>query len=414
MTKAIRITIVEPMASGGLIHYAYQMGEALSKHGAEVTLVTAQEYELDALPHSVKLVKLFHLWSRHDAIIAKQVQEKGPRRMLLGYYRRFRRLSRGYMLIREWVRLTRYLIRERPDIVQFGKLNFIFEAMFLGWLKRRGLILTDICHEFELREQTGNWYGRLASRMYPNTFRSFSMVFLHAEANRRDFLRNSPLPPESTCVIPMGNQQIFKPPTFQAMDLESIRQHYGLTPATPLILFFGNLTYSKGLSELVDAFALLPLEGGAKLLIAGYPTKFMDLAGLQEQVTRLGLEEHVIFDLRYIPMEEVPGLMAIARVVAFPYRNSSQSGSLQMAYSFGKAVIATRVGGLPEVVEHGKSGLLVEQGSIADLANAMQRLIDDPDLAFRMGEYARELSQTRFSWEAIAGQVLEEYQLLLQ
>jgi glycosyltransferase involved in cell wall biosynthesis len=140
----------------------------------------------------------------------------------------------------------------------------------------------------------------------------------------------------------------------------------------------------------------------------------MNLAGLKRRVTHLELDERVIFDLRYIPMEEVPGLMSIARVVAFPYRNSSQSGSLQMAYSFGKAVIATRVGGLPEVVDHERSGLLVDQGSIEDLAEAMQRLIDDPKLAQRMGAYARELSETRFSWDAIAKQVIAQYEQLIQ
>jgi glycosyltransferase involved in cell wall biosynthesis len=410
----MRIAIVEPMGSGGLIHYAYQLGEALSRQGAEVTLLTAQEYELEALPHTLNLVKLFHLWSRHDAIITKQFQVGRLRRIILGIYRKLRRFSRGYMLVREWVRLTHYLLQERPDIIQFGKINFLFEALFLELLNRRGLILTDICHEFELREQAGNWFGRLATRLYPSTFRSFSMVFLHAEANRRDFLRNSPLTPDKTCVIPMGNQQMFMPPSSQSVNTEIVLRRYDLTPSTPLVLFFGNLTYSKGLSELVEAFALLPKDSGAKLLIAGYPTKFMNLAGLKRRVTHLELDERVIFDLRYIPMEEVPGLMSIARVVAFPYRNSSQSGSLQMAYSFGKAVIATRVGGLPEVVDHERSGLLVDQGSIEDLAEAMQRLIDDPKLAQRMGAYARELSETRFSWDAIAKQVIAQYEQLIQ
>ena len=118
------------------------------------------------------------------------------------------------------------------------------------------------------------------------------------------------------------------------------------------------------------------------------------------------------FDLRYIPTEMVGGLMKAATAVIYPYHNSTQSGSLQVAYSFGRPVIATRVGGLPEVVDEGQSGLLVPPQDPAALAAAMRHLLDHPDQAEAMAAYAQHLSETRFAWQPIAAQILAVYDAL--
>jgi glycosyltransferase involved in cell wall biosynthesis len=122
-----------------------------------------------------------------------------------------------------------------------------------------------------------------------------------------------------------------------------------------------------------------------------------------------GIADKVIMDLRYIPLNEIGALMELATAVVYPYRSSTQSGSLQVAYTFGKPVIATAVGGLPEVVEDGKSGFLVQPHSITDLAEKISSVMNDPSLAAEMGRYARHLSVTRFNWDSIALQMLGQY-----
>lgn len=101
--------------------------------------------------------------------------------------------------------------------------------------------------------------------------------------------------------------------------------------------------------------------------------------------------------------------MELATVVVYPYHSSTQSGSLQTAYTFGKPVIATMVGGLPEVVEDGKSGFLVPAHSPNDLAEKISIFVNDRALAEEMGRYARRLSTTRFNWNAIAQEILTIY-----
>jgi glycosyltransferase involved in cell wall biosynthesis len=177
-----------------------------------------------------------------------------------------------------------------------------------------------------------------------------------------------------------------------------------------VVLFFGNLTPSKGLPDLLKAFSqVYAKEPGVRLMIVGRPSKFIDIDELMRLVSDLGISDATIFDARYILMEEVAPLMEMATVVMYPYLNSTQSGALQVAYTFGRPVIATKVGGLPEAVEDGKSGLLVSTSAPDELAEAILKLIRDPNLAVQMGEYAKYLSDTKFSWDSIALKLLAVY-----
>ena len=126
-------------------------------------------------------------------------------------------------------------------------------------------------------------------------------------------------------------------------DWNSIRSRYGLKPKQPVVLFFGLLAPSKGIDDLIEAFALVRQSCDAKLLIAGYPTKHINVDELKEKIAGLHLTEHVFLDLRYIPLEEVGALMGLTTVAVYPYRSSTQSGALQVAYTFGRPVDCYRM-----------------------------------------------------------------------
>ena len=177
------------------------------------------------------------------------------------------------------------------------------------------------------------------------------------------------------------------------------------------VLFFGSITPSKGLDDLIVAFSHVHnLRNDARLIIAGKPTKYVDMSYFIDLIQTYNLQEFVITDSRYIPNEEISALMNLSDVVVYPYHNSTTSGSLQVAYTFGRPVIATDVGGLPEVVEDGKSGLLVPPKQPALLAEAIVKIISDQNYADQLGEYARKLSQTKFAWGPIARAILDVYE----
>lgn len=407
----MRLFVVEPLATGGMIHYAYQLCTALAAEGVMVTLVTAQGYELAELPHNFQVVPLLNLWQAYDPA-PSSLPTSRLARLFRQLHRQWRRLGRGVRLIAQWHKLTNYLLQEKPDLIQFGKINFPFESFFLARLCRHGLILSQICHEFELREQSNRLWATLGSRFYQTVYAQFTFIFLHGEFNRQRFLTLFSIPPSRLYTIPHGNETIFQEQHGGADVQNRLRQQYQLTEGEPVLLFFGNITPSKGLPDLLHAFALVRQKLAVRLIVAGYPTKYMDMDSLKRLVAELGVAESVMWDSRYLPVEEVGPLMELATVVVYPYWNSTQSGALQTAYVFGKPVVATRVGGLPEVVEEGRSGFLVPAHHPQSLAQALLTLLTNPEKTAEMGAYARHLSETRFAWRPIARQILAVYQTL--
>ena len=405
----LHIMVVEPRGSGGMIHYAYQFCRALANAGAQVTLVTTHEYEMEKFPHNFTVRKQMKLWSSVESSEMRTASVLGVK-VARKLYRAIRRAVRGMKLIVEWIRLTIYLKRARPDIIQFGSIEFPFEAIFLHILKRNGLILSQICHEFESREHGNNLFATLSDELNRWVYEAFSIIFFHAENNRERFLSLFDLPRERFHIIPHGNEQLFLSIRSGPGPSTQIWERYGIDNDSPVILFFGNLTPSKGVPDLLKAFSqVYAKETRARLMVVGRPSKFIDMDALTQLAAELEISEATIFDARYLPMEEVPPLMDRATVVMYPYLNSTQSGALQVAYSFGKPVIATNVGGLPEAVEDGKSGFLVPAASPDELARAIMKFIKDPSLTQKMGAHAKYLSDTRFSWATIAQKVLSVY-----
>lgn len=239
---------------------------------------------------------------------------------------------------------------------------------------------------------------------------AFSIIFFHAESNKQRFLELFDVPEEKLHIIAHGNEGLFLSARSEKLTRARMQERYGIAEDMSVILFFGNITPSKGLPDLLKAFSqVYAKESRARLMIVGRPSKFIDMEELTQLVSELGISDATIFDARYILMEEVPPLMEMATVVMYPYLNSTQSGALQVAYTFGRPVIATKVGGLPEAVEDGKSGLLVSPSAPDEVADAILRLIKEPGLARQMGAYAKHLSTTKFSWDSIALKMLSIY-----
>jgi glycosyltransferase involved in cell wall biosynthesis len=127
-------------------------------------------------------------------------------------------------------------------------------------------------------------------------------------------------------------------------------------------------------------------------------------------MTDYGILQRTRFLPEYLPPEAVGGIFAAADLVALPYRRASQSAVLQLAYACGKAVVGTNTGGLPEVIEPGKSGYVVQPGDVLGLAGSIRAFFADPERFQTMGAYARQLSATKFAWSTIAATTREIYE----
>jgi glycosyltransferase involved in cell wall biosynthesis len=395
-----RIVVVEPNGVGGLVHYAYQLCTALADRGARVTLITSTDYELISLPHRFEVEPTLRLWptiesrprrSRVPALVAK-----------VG--RKVRRVGRGIRYVAAWWKASHRILELEPDIAQFGVIRFPFQILFLRRLQRAGITLAQICHEFEPREagRLTRWAHR---RLSAGVYRCFDVVFLHDRETADRFLAHHPVDPSVVRVIPHGNEMMFLETADPERDL---REHYGIQPGTPVVLFFGGLRPSKGVADLIDAFAIVLTHVRAHLLIAG-PAAGMEPASLDEHVARLGIAAHTTIDPRYVPLDEVGPLLRTATVVALPYRSATASGVLQVAYAFGRPVVATALGALTADVETGETGLLVAPSDPTAFARALVALLADPSKAERMGARARERATSRYGWDGIAATVLAAY-----
>ena len=143
------------------------------------------------------------------------------------------------------------------------------------------------------------------------------------------------------------------------VDRSTALNHLGLPENTEYILFFGFIRDYKGLDLLLNALADKRLKNrNLKLIIAG--EYYGNEAYYKEIIARQNLEDQVIMKTNYIPNEEVKYYFGAADLVVQPYKTATQSGISQLAYHFEKPMVVTNVGGLPEIVENGKAGYVVE------------------------------------------------------
>jgi glycogen(starch) synthase len=156
----------------------------------------------------------------------------------------------------------------------------------------------------------------------------------------------------------------------------------------PEILFVGRLAQEKGIHELAEA------ARGLNLVVAG------------DGPLRPLLPEA----LGFVPHAEVERLLARAAVVVLPSHREGLPMALLEAMAHGRAVVATPVGGIPSLIEDGRTGLLVSPGDPGALRAAIDRLLADPELRRRLGEAARERVTELCSWERVVDETLAAYE----
>ena len=187
---------------------------------------------------------------------------------------------------------------------------------------------------------------------------------------------------------------------------DTVRDDLG-QPGEVLVAHMSNFRKLKRTPDTVEIFARLPADVPARLLLAGDGP---DMGLVRDAVCKHGLMDRVNF---LGEIEDVEYILAASDVALFPSESESFGLAALEAMACGVPVVASRVGGLPEVVDDGVNGFLVEVGDLDAMGAALSRLVTDTDLRARFGAAALESARQSFSLERTLAEHERLYDRLL-
>jgi D-inositol-3-phosphate glycosyltransferase len=391
----MKVVMVDP---GNYIpYYDYSLCKALAEIGCEVELATSP-FLYDVIPDEGFFGLSYpFFYSALNLTIAN--------RLPLFKNAWVRRLFKALEYPIDLIFFARHIEETKPDILHYQwVLMPTLDYLVLKRFKAMGIQLVYTAHNV-LPHEERRWHRK----QYASLHKTVNQIIVHSESNKRELLETFMLDARKVHVIPQGNFSDF---SGEALTREKAKEVLDIDPKQRVILFFGLIKRYKGIEYLIKAFPIVKKHLPAtKLLIAGKQKE--DFAPYGNLIADLGIVEDVITHLRFIPYQELVAYFCAADVVVLPYLKTYQSAVVFMAYTFGRPVITTATGGLPEAIEEGKSGYVVPPGDEQILAEAICKILSDKTRMMQMGYYARHLAETKYSWPDIAKATLEVYRSLV-
>lgn len=280
----------------------------------------------------------------------------------------------------EALRLRRRARRLDPSVVHVQSSIGNDPRMAIASGLRRGRFAVTIHDPSPHPGETSHWRDDLEDKLL---MRHAGLIFVHGEALREELIERF-RPPAPVVVVPHGVAVGEATPV----------------PAAPRLLFFGRISKYKGVDVLLDAMdAVWKAVPEAEVTIAG--------SGELDPHPALA-DPRVTLDNGYIADSALPGLFEACRGVVLPYRQASQSGVGSMVKPYGRPLVVTDVGGLPELVGDG-SGLVAPSEDPAALATALIRVLEDDELAAGLARAGVDTAAREGSWDRVGELTLAAY-----
>lgn len=285
----------------------------------------------------------------------------------------------------------------QPDLVHAHSTKAGYAARLSSAILRKPVIFT--AHGWAFTEGRSPWSRRLLSLAERLAAKVTTKIICVSEHDLRLALQFNVARPDQLVVI----HNSIDPQPFLQADGAKIRQQLELEE-TPVLIFVNRLAPQKDPLTLVKAIRDLP---SVKLMMVGD-------GSLRSEVERFihdnGLASRVILTGK---RWDIPNLLAASDVFVFSSRWEGLPYAIIEAMVAGLPVVATRVGGVPELVEDGITGFLVPPKDPKALAEAIQKLLDDPDLRCRMGQAGRKKALKEFTLERMLVETQRVYEEIL-
>lgn len=294
-----------------------------------------------------------------------------------------------------WIKIGREIQGLNPDVV-IGRFWLPFMGPCFGTILRIikrnkktriiGLVDNIIPHE----KRPGDY---LFAKYFVGACDAFLVMSKTVESQLRTFTQQKPI---ALAEHPLSDN------FGKAVSYETALAHLKLSKDFRYLLFFGFIRDYKGLDLLLEAIAderVRKLK--VKLIVAG--EYYSNEEKYQTQITSLNINSQLVMSTSFISNEEVKYYFCAADLITQPYKTATQSGVSSLGYFFEKPMLVTKVGGLPEIVQHDKAGYVVDVNPKA-IADAIVDFYENN----RSGEFVEQvkIDKKMFSWEAMTEALL--------
>jgi len=297
-------------------------------------------------------------------------------------------------ILRDWrgqniklcFRAARYIRNNNFDVVHFnGTSGFQFYFHFFLLRKPKVYTIHDYIPHSGVEKKSPILINRILTKL------SYQFI-LHSKKLCSEFIKFYKVSPKRVNAIYNGPLDIYT-----AYKKEETKESFFT------VLFFGKISKYKGISYLIKASEdIKKVVPEIKIIIAGKGDLGIDKDKLDKKV--------FIIDNDYIDMHTLAKYIQKSNVVVLPYIDATQSAVLMAAYAFNKPVVATNVGGIPELVDDSVTGILVPPRNSQKLAEAIIYFLKNPDKRKEISEnIQRKFSDGEFGWDVITEKLIDVY-----
>lgn len=364
-SKLKKIVLIGPVYpyKGGISHYTSLMSKSLS-----------EDFQVETISYSMQYPKL--LFRKPQKDYANKTFEISDTKYLINTANPFNILASANKIK-----------AMNPDLIVIQWWHPYFApcySILLGALKKYKKIF--ICHNVLPHERFP-----MDSFLVKNTLKKAEGCIVHSGLDR-DNLQG---------LLPKQKYRVNVHPTYNAFKIRNIsrddaRKELGITENEKILLFFGFVRKYKGLIHLLEAMPeIIKNDSNIKLYIVGDFGK--DKSEYLELIEKHELNKSIVIKDGYVPDNEVEAYFAAADMCMCPYESATQSGIVQIAFGFGLPVLATNVGGLPEVVDDEKTGYVIPPMD----SKAIVDKVKDYFSNHREEEFRKNVmtESERFSWK---------------
>lgn len=317
-------------------------------------------------------------------------------------------LRQGLKIIEFLINITAFRIKcylKKPDIVHFQWLTLLTKSSLEKWLiqslKRQKIKIVYTVHDL-VPHDTGEEHLKKFCEIY----NLVDLLICHTRDTKQKLAEKCNVPMDKINIIPHG-------PLFhdsnEGLDQKAAKALLKIPNDCVTVLLFGLIRPYKGTEFLLDVWKKVSeSRDNVLLLLAGNGDQEY-LSHLDAYIKRLNLSHKVQTVYKHIPVEELPIYHKAADILVYPYKSIYQSGALLTGMTYGKAIVATEVGGFKETIQHEINGVLVTYGEEEELLRALLRLIDEPETRQQLGNNALDTIKESYSWDLIADKTLDCY-----